>query len=584
MTERQPRATGTLAVRPLAHLLVYLLERKLTGTLVLQAPDADARADADGSAAVGGAKSAVYFREGIPLRIKTSEQVIHLGRLLVEEGKLDIAALNASLTKWAKVGGLHGRLLVAEGLIDEETLAAALREQAGRKMGWLFGLPTTTQFGFYPDEDLISGWGGPKGTPVSPLAALWRGVRQNPNAADIEAALMPLAGRRLRLHPDAQLAAFEFKRDALSIIDLIRASPKSMDDLAGASLLAPLLLERLIYVLVISRQLDTGVGAPVRTAPLEAAAPPSSRPAEGFRPPPASRRAPRPATGPPAAPILDEVDRDSIEVVDDLRRRLEQSPSQTYYELLGVPPGAPKSAIQSAFLTLAKDWHPDRLPPVLADYRELAAKLFSRYTAAHQVLSDEGRRAAYGAELEKGGVDEDERVLVEHALRATTYFQKAEVLLRKNDLAGAREFARLAMEHDPDQVDYLAIHCWAEAHDPERVKAQRYDDLVKMLGVALKGQENHKQARMYRALLLKRCGRVRESMKDFRWLAENDRHNVEARREIRLYDMRRKTRGDADNSSEAPPSGDKSRGSQTVVFGADVGALFSRFRKKTKKK
>lgn len=580
MTESQPKATGTLAVRPLAHLLVYLLERQLTGTLVLQAPGDPAGGEDAENAERN--RSAVFFHNGAPYRIKTSDPVIHLGRLLVEEGRLDLAALNESLVKWAKVGGLHGQLLLAEGLLDEEILTVVLREQGERKMTWLFGLPPETQFGFYPNEDLIPDWGGPNPVRVSPLAALWRGVRQFPIEADIQAALAPLAGRRLRLHPDAQLAAFHFKRDAGSIVDLIRVSPKSMEELACASLLAPLLLERLIYVLVISRQLDTGTGPPVRTSPPPVPAPmPDS---EGARPPPSSRRVPRRPQQTTAfdAPT-DGLPRDSIDVVDELRRRLESAPSQTYYELLDVGVDAPKTAIQSAFLSLAKDWHPDRLPPALKDYRELAGKLFSRYTEAHQVLSDDDRRAEYSKKLETGEGDEDERKLVEQALRATTYFQKAEVLLRKNDLAGAREYARLAMEDDPDQVDYLAFHAWAESHDPERVRTQRYDDLVKMLSMALKSQENHKRARTYRAQLLKRSGRIREAMKDFRWLAESDRRNVEARREIRLYEMRRKTHG---SFSDPPESGSGSAASDAPKKkrkGTDVGELFNRFLKKKKK-
>ncbi len=581
MTERQPKATGTLAGRPLAHLLVYLLERQLTGTLVLQAPGDPAVGEgAESAESAERNRSVVFFHNGAPHRIKTSDPVIHLGRLLVEEGRLDLSALNDSLVKWAKVGGLHGQLLLAEGLIDEETLTVALREQGERKMTWLFGLPRETQFGFYPNEDLIPDWGGPNPVRTSALAALWRGVRQFPIESDIEATLTPLAGRRLRLHPDAQLAAFHFKRDAGSIVDLIRVSPKSMDELAGASLLAPLLLERLIYVLVISRQLDTGTGPPVRTSPPAAPAPmPDS---EVVRPPPSSRRAPRrPSTTAFDAP-MDDLHRDSIELVDDLRRRFESAPSQTYYELLDVEVDAPKTAVQSAFLSLAKDWHPDRLPPALKDYRELAGKLFSRYTEAHQVLSDDDRRAEYSKQLEAGEGDEDERKLVEQALRATTYFQKAEVLLRKNDLAGAREYARLAMEDDPDQVDYLAFHAWAESHDPERIETQRYDDLVKMLSIALKSQENHKQARTYRAQLLKRSGRIREAMRDFRWLAENDRRNVEARREIRLYEMRRKTQA----GFPAPPVSTADAGASDAPKkkrrGTDVGELLNRFLKKKK--
>lgn len=271
----------------------------------------------------------------------------------------------------------------------------------------------------------------------------------------------------------------------------------------------------------------------------------------------------------------------SPELVAELEARAEQAASQTYYEILGVQRDCTKAEVQTAFLALAKDWHPDRLVPVVGEHRELAAKLFSRISEAHQVLSDEQRRTEYASKLEGKEEDSHERELVERVLRATTHFQKAEVLLRRHDPLGALEHSRLAMENDPDQVDYIALHAWVESHDPLRIEAERYDDLIATLTTALKRQENHKKARHYRAHLCKRAGRIRESIRDFRWLAENDRSNVEARREIRLYEMRRKSKGDSSMRPGAKRSKSGSPGAKRSKSGSpDVGEFFGKLLKR----
>ncbi len=61
------------------------------------------------------------------------------------------------------------------------------------------------------------------------------------------------------------------------------------------------------------------------------------------------------------------------------------------YEILGLSPGADRSAVRHAFHSLSKLYHPDRysaadLPPEVVDYLEAMAR---RVNAAHELLSVE---------------------------------------------------------------------------------------------------------------------------------------------------------------------------------------------------
>ena len=70
MTEAAPTAQGSLEATPLGHLLVYGLDRLLTGTLVLEEPT--------------GKKHAIYFDGGGPAKAKVQDPILFLGRVLVE--------------------------------------------------------------------------------------------------------------------------------------------------------------------------------------------------------------------------------------------------------------------------------------------------------------------------------------------------------------------------------------------------------------------------------------------------------------------------------------------------------------------
>ena len=85
----EPTAQGVLAKTPLAHLIVYCLERKLRGALILRPDGNDDNAAAD----------VVTFVDGWPAKIKITDSIEHLGRILLELGAIDDVAYNESLNR-----------------------------------------------------------------------------------------------------------------------------------------------------------------------------------------------------------------------------------------------------------------------------------------------------------------------------------------------------------------------------------------------------------------------------------------------------------------------------------------------------
>jgi curved DNA-binding protein CbpA len=221
----------------------------------------------------------------------------------------------------------------------------------------------------------------------------------------------------------------------------------------------------------------------------------------------------------------------------------------SHYEVLGVPNDAPVSVIQNAFFALAKKWHPDRLRSDLADVKDQATRVFARISEASQTLSDSTKRREYDQQLGSSeGQDEAEQV--HKVLKATSAFQKAEVLLKRGNLALAEKEALIAFENDPTQADHVALHVWIQSQKP----GADVNGLAAELEKAVKVEPNNLRVRWYRGQLLKRMGRLREAVHDFRFIIERDPRHTDAHREVRLYAMR---------SGGRPPSDPPSRKSLT---------------------
>jgi curved DNA-binding protein CbpA len=228
--------------------------------------------------------------------------------------------------------------------------------------------------------------------------------------------------------------------------------------------------------------------------------------------------------------------------------RAEAIGKEDYFTILGVSQEAPFDVVQSAYFSLAKKWHPDRLPPELADLREHAAKIFARMSEASQTLTDPDKRKKYIDNRTQGLVSADEQQVVNRIVEAAFDFQKADILLKKRDYSGAEALSRKAFDADPEQADYLAVLAWCIAQQPARLKDKNFVESLDMLNKAIKLQEKCERAYFYRGSLLALMGKGDAAARDFRRSVELNPRNVEAVRQLRLFEMR------GAGASAAPPS------------------------------
>lgn len=572
----EPTAQGVLAKTPLAHLIVYCLERKLRGTLVFRPEGNDDNAAAD----------VVTLVEGVPAKIRIADPVEHLGRVLLEIGAIDDAAYNESLMALGRGEGLVGQILIKRGKIDAATLERGLRTQIGRKLGHLFGRPSTTRYFYFEGVDLLARYGGPELYPVDPTPAIFVSVRSQPSMAHADALVGRVASTPLRIRPGADLSKLDLTRSERELLALLKLSPQTPGQLAESGVADARTAKLLVYgllLLKLAEPLSTPSEqprAPVATpAPAPASAltrqpspviarvalKPQHTPVQGGvietgggdgRESPVRRSptSPMPVVNPPAAaaPRAVPVGGGDPQRRAEIVSKVKAIASENYFQMLGLAMDSSADDAKTAYFQLAKRWHPDRLPAELADLKDDVARVFALMAEASQILTDPDRRLKYVQQVKEGGGTLQAQQEVVRVMEAANAFQKAEFFVNKNQLADAEPHANKAYELEPSDTDHVAVWCWIQANKAERRDLGKWDDLLQKLDAALSESPKNERARYYRGMILKFAGRMGDAIRDFREIAEANPRHVDAVREVRLYQMRsdrdRKNKDDGSGS------------------------------------
>jgi curved DNA-binding protein CbpA len=234
----------------------------------------------------------------------------------------------------------------------------------------------------------------------------------------------------------------------------------------------------------------------------------------------------------------------------EIEARAQSLDSEDYFQMLGVGHDATTEQIAAAYRGLAKVWHPDRLPSELVEVKPISSRIFARLSEAFATLNDANKRKEYINTLKAGGGTAEEQEKVARVVDASFEFQKAEILLKKNDLAGAEHLVSRAVAADPEQPDYFTLLVWIRAMrrgDPPELRegqtSTHYDDLIKQLDSILLKEKEFERALYYRGVLLKRSGRMDRAIRDFRLSAQLNPKNLDAVREVRLFEMRKSKGG-----------------------------------------
>jgi tetratricopeptide (TPR) repeat protein len=275
---------------------------------------------------------------------------------------------------------------------------------------------------------------------------------------------------------------------------------------------------------------------PPGQAALFSPPPPQGASGGGSMPPLDVQRRPPPSTLPPDLKFRWQ----------EIETKAAKIDKEDFFQMLELERNANDPQIQAAYFKVAKLWHPDRMPSELADLKPLVSKVFTKFNEAYATLSDATKRTEYVKTLDLGGGTSEEAEQVQRVVDAAIEFQKAEVLLKKNDLAQAEIYAQNAMTADPEQVEYQALVHWIKAMrrgDPPPLQEGKttsfYDDLIMKFDDILKVDAMFERALYYRAVLLKRSGREEKAQRDFKMVVQLNPKNIDAVREVRLAQMRR---------------------------------------------
>lgn len=580
-----PAATGTLAKTPLANLLLYMHDKKLSGTLELLA--ADKRS------------VTVVFVAGQPAKVRTGEPVAYLGRVLHELGFLTEEQLTQSLADLAKqkaVGPrLHGQLLVGKGLLDEEKITRGLHEQVARKLRHAAGLPPDTGYAYFDGYQALASWGGPVGTGIDPYGILWSMLREHPPGDQVEVALQKLGSSTLRVRGQ-DLPRLGLSGEELKVVELMREHPLSVAEVMRAGQLNDRTARLLAYMLLATKQVDV-LPAERRTSnpppPGKLARPPT--PPVGFRPSvPAAAMKPatpmatmRPSTpqaaavarssnptqaaertsSPPGAgrasiaPVPPGLSPELSERWREIAERAATIDRADYFSMLDIARDATTQDVEAAYFALAKVWHPDRLPNEFGPVRDACSRVFGRMSEARTTLADPKQRERYMKLLADGSGSPEAQETVARVVDASTAFQKAEVCFKRNDLVQAEEFCRKAMELDDSQADYPALLAWLLALKPDSQGGDATMTSIRMLDKAIKMNERCEKGYFYRGMLYKRLGKGDLATRDFKQASELNPRNIDAVREVRLHTMRGgSSERERDSSPPPPKTADKSGG------------------------
>jgi CheY-like chemotaxis protein/tetratricopeptide (TPR) repeat protein len=123
---------GRLEELEVAEVLTRLADLRATGALVVEL-DGHARTTTGESP-----KRIVFFRNGVPIHVRSNLEDECLGQLLVRRGVIDRATLDESLARVRDGDGRQGGILVAMGALEPRDLREALEHQQETKLFALF--------------------------------------------------------------------------------------------------------------------------------------------------------------------------------------------------------------------------------------------------------------------------------------------------------------------------------------------------------------------------------------------------------------------------------------------------------------
>ena len=229
--------------------------------------------------------------------------------------------------------------------------------------------------------------------------------------------------------------------------------------------------------------------------------------------------------------------------IDAMFSKLEQ---ENHYELLGVARDATSETITAQFRALAKKWHVDRFSMYdLGDDKTKLQKIFSTINNAHRTLSSAELRSSYDLELDGG--PEDDSMDVVALLNAESMFVRSKNMLNQGGYKGAFDMLSEARKLDPDNIEIESYCMYAEymlmpkSDDgkPLKTKLERAQEISKRFEVIMEKKKDADWLLTFAASVYLGLGKERTAKSMFSEALMMNKQNTEAKRQLRLLELRR---------------------------------------------
>lgn len=521
---------GNLKNESFAELLAELYRERADGALLLRKDKI---------------KKIVYFKNGYPTFVKSNLLNECLGKVMVREKLITDDECEESIKQMKDSGRQQGTVLIEMGCISPHNLQYALQLQLETKLYDIFGWEKG-EYQYNP-KSLV-----PPTTislEISTAAIIYEGIRRKYHQERLQEELEPHLDQYVVPNPDPlfRFQDMDLDDDEEAFVERVRGD-LTLREILDLGLDRERAL-RIVFALSCSgmvRFSDEPGEAPEVEAPRSEPPPPP--------PPPPPKKRSRKATGrltehggvpvpklnesPPAPREMSPEERSLRE---ELAERLVEMKKQDYFEVLGVSKNASPSEIKKAYFALAKQYHPDRLPATSSsEIRGLADEIFDLISSAHEILSDDARRAEYLEEI-SSGTKRDVSSEVSKILTAEGLFQKGEIMLRKRDYQAAREHFEEAVNLCPEEGEFRAFLGWAMFQsDPKNEEVVR--EARDQINQAISLNPKVDKAYLFLGYIYKAMNYKDMAEHEFEKAIQCNPDCTEALRELRLINMRRKAK------------------------------------------
>jgi hypothetical protein len=215
-----------------------------------------------------------------------------------------------------------------------------------------------------------------------------------------------------------------------------------------------------------------------------------------------------------------------------------------HFTLLGLSMDASPADVRSAYFTLARKLHPDRLSAIGVDDEERRAqRLMAQVNLAFAVLNDTVKREEYASIMRRGGEAavkaEEARAdeLAMRVMRAEEAFKQGEMALRRDQLKQAIEAFQMAVELQPREAEYQALLAWTQfAMAPDKAKVA--NETRRALLRAADANDRSPTAKYYLGRVERMLGREREALSYFQEVLTIKPSHTEAASEARILQQR----------------------------------------------